>query len=260
MSRVIDAATELLALRSEHRIVVDLPEPLRPPDLATAYAIQEHVVNGLLPSDGARIGYKCACTSEIAQAALRIDRPVFGQLLSTTTSASGASLAADDFVHRVVEAEYGFRIGRDVEPAAGGHTPETIAPCIDAVIPSIEIVDHRFESWAIGALPIAADNAIHGWWVHGDPVSDWRGVDLADAAVTVERNAELVTDGSGSAVLGHPLTVMAWLANELPRYGRRLRSGDLVTTGVTTDVFEADAGDHIRATFAGIGSVELDFS
>ena len=60
-------------------------------------------------------------------------------------------------------------------------------------------------------------------------------------------------------VLGHPLTVMAWLADELPRFGKQLRAGDYVTTGVTTDVFEAEAGDELRAEFAGIGAVELRF-
>ena len=38
---------------------------------------------------------------------------------------------------------------------------------IDAVIPAIEIVDYRYEAWTIGALQVAADNAIHGAWVFG---------------------------------------------------------------------------------------------
>ena len=100
----------------------------------------------------------------------------------------------------------------------------TIAEHIDALIPGIEIVDYRFESWAVGALRIAADNAIHGWWLRGEPVTDWRGHDLAASAVSVTRNGELVTTGSGAAVLGHPLNVMAWLADELPRFGFELAS------------------------------------
>ena len=260
MNRTADSADELLELRASQRIVAELPEALRPTSLADAYAIQDLVVAGLLPAGTRPIGYKCACTSPIAQRALRIDRPLFGQLLSHTTSSTGAELAPDRFVHRVVEAEFGFRVARDVGPVADGHTHDSIADFIDAVIPAIEIVDHRFESWTVGALSVAADNAIHGWWVHGEPVADWRSIDLAAATVAVERNGELVTEGMGSNVLGHPLTVMAWLADELPRFGRQLCAGDLVTTGVTTDVFEADAGDHIRALFDGIGTVELRFT
>lgn len=255
--RIRAAADLLLDMRREQRIEPNLPPDLLPASPHDAYAIQDVVVDGLLAGIGERIGYKVACTSRIAQRALQIDGPLFGQLLSHTSSPSGATLRADRFVHRVVEAEFGLRIGADVTGLPGGHTEQSIAAYVDAVVPAIEIVDYRFESWAVGALPVAADNAIHGWWVYGDPVEDWRHLDLRAVEVEVERNGESVTRGSGAAVLGHPLTVMAWLADELERRGRPLRSGDLVTTGVTTDVFEAGAGDDVAASFDGIGTVEL---
>ena len=255
-----DAAAELLAMRATQRIEEDLPVGLRPGSFDEAYAIQTAVVAGL--SKGvAPIGYKCACTSPIAQAALAVEAPLFGRLLAHSTSRSGARLDSDGFVHRVIEAEYAFRLGSDVPSVDGGHTLETIAAHIDAVIPAIEVVDYRYEDWTIGALQVAADNAIHGWWVWGEPTVDWRAIDLtAPHGVSVERNGKVVTTGSGANVLGHPLAVMAWLADELPRRGLRLSVGDLVTTGVTTDVFEASAGDRIRATFAGVGQVELTFT
>lgn len=257
--RIEAAADELLAMRREQRIRVDLAADHRPSDLADAYAVQALLVERLLPAGAAPIGYKVACTSEIAQAALQVDRPLFGRLLPGTSSGSGAVLPADRFVHRVVEAEFAFRIGTDVTPRPGGHTHESISDHIDAALPAIEIVDHRFESWAIGALPIAADNAIHGWWIAGEPLESWSGLDLARAGVSVRRNGETVTTGTGAAALGHPLTVMAWLADELPKFGTALSAGDLVTTGVTTDVFEAVAGDHLLAEFDGLGVVEVGF-
>jgi 2-keto-4-pentenoate hydratase len=255
-----EAAAELLDMRANRRVVPDLPLPLRPQTLTDAYAIQDRVVAALVAqAGGRRIGFKVACTNEIAQAALQIDRPVFGRLMSQSTSPSGTTLAADQFTHRVIEAEFAFRIGVDVEPVDGGHTRATIAGHIDALIPGIEIVDYRFESWAVGALAIAADNAIHGWWLHGEPVADWGGHDLAASAVSVTRNGELVTTGSGAAVLGHPLNVMAWLADELPRFGVRLCRGDFVTTGVATDVFEVGAGDSCVADFGPFGRVTVAF-
>jgi 2-keto-4-pentenoate hydratase len=256
-----DVATELLDMRSSRRVVPDLPVGLRPQTLTDAYAIQHRVVAALVAQTGGRcIGFKVACTNEIAQAALQIDRPVFGRLMSQSTSPSGTTLAADRFMHRVIEAEFAFRVGVDVEPVEGGHTQTTIADRIDALTPGIEIVDYRFESWAVGALRIAADNAIHGWWVRGEPVTDWRGHDLAASAVSVTRDGELVTTGSGAAVLGHPLNVMAWLADELPRFGLQLRRGDVVTTGVATEVFEAGAGDSCVADFGPFGTVTVAFN
>lgn len=255
------AADHLLELRATQRVVRHLPEHLRPVDLADAYAIQDLVVAGVGRRAASRpTGYKCACTSPIAQQALHIDRPVFGRLMSHSTDRSGAVLDSGRFVHRVIEAEFGFRVDSDVGPVVGGHTHDSIRAHIGAVVPAIEIVDHRFESWTIGALPVAADNAIHGWWIHGDPIVDWQHLDLGSTAVVVERNGERVTDGSGANVLGHPLTVMAWLADELPRFGRQLLAGDLVTTGVTTDVFEASAGDRITSRFDGLGTCEVSFA
>lgn len=40
----------------------------------------------------------------------------------------------------------------------------------------------------------------------------------------------------------------------------RFAGWHFVTTGVTTDVFDASAGDALVATFEGIGAVELTFS
>lgn len=254
------AADELFDMRRTRRVEPDLPAGLRPSDLTEAYAIQAELVDRLLADGGDAIGYKCACTSEIAQEALRIDRPVFGRLLTPTTSRSGAELATDAFTHRVIEAEFGIRVGSDVPERGGGHTIESIAEHVEAVIPSIEIVDYRYADWSVGAFAVAADNAIHGWWVEGEPVTAWQDLDLASMAVTVRSNGELTTSGTGANVLGHPLSVLAWLADELPRFGRQLLAGDLVTTGVVTDVFEADRGDTITADFDGLGSVSLSFS
>ena len=254
------AAAELLDMRRTGRIADDLPADLRPAALAEAYTIQAALVDGMLAAGATPVGYKCACTSPIAQEALQIDRPVYGRLLPHSTSTSGVTLPADGFTHRVIEAEYGIRVARDVDERPGGHTSDSIAEYLDAVLPSIEIVDYRYVDWSVGALSVAADNAIHGWWITGEPIEDWRDLDLGSAPVTVRTNGEVTTTGTGTNVLGHPLNVMAWLADELPRFGGRLRAGDLVTTGVVTDVFEGQPGDHIVAEFAGLGSVEVSFT
>ena len=71
--------------------------------------------------------------------------------MSHSSRQSGSSLAANDFVHRVIEAEFAFRMGSDASPQAGGHTIESIATCIDAVLPAIEVVDYHYATWTIGA-------------------------------------------------------------------------------------------------------------
>jgi 2-keto-4-pentenoate hydratase len=253
------AAQHLLTHRQRQATMEDLPPDLRPASLAEAYRVQEVLVGRLLEgSGGAAIGYKVACTNAIAQEALKIDRPLFGRLLSSTTSDAPATLSADRFVHRVIEAEFGIRMGATVPEGSGPHSAATIARYVGEVLPSIEVVDHRFVDWSVGALSVAADNAIHGCWVKGEPATrDWKDLDLADHEVIVTVDGRVATTGKGSAVLGHPFNVVAWLADELPRFGRQLQAGDYITTGVCTDVFEAVAGQSVTADFGLLGSVAI---
>jgi 2-keto-4-pentenoate hydratase len=257
---VLAAAALLHELRRTGRIIDDLPAAHRPASLGDAYRVQAALIDRMLPAGSRRVGYKVACTSRVAQEALHVGRPLFGRLLAHSVHGDGALLRAGDFVHRVIESEFAFRIGRDVPVRPEGHTLDTVAACIDAVIPSIEVVDYHYEAWTVGALQVAADNAIHGCWIGGTPCTDWRNLDLAAATVGVTRNGVPVAHGSGAAVLGHPLEVMRFLADELPRFGLGLRAGDLVTTGVTTEVFEAEPGDVIESTFEGVGTVRVAFS
>jgi 2-keto-4-pentenoate hydratase len=260
MDRVTAACECLLELRRTRRPIAALPADVVPRSLAEGYQVQERLVQTLLDRSGGRpVGYKVACTSELAQKALGVDGPFFGVLLSSSSHRGPATLPASDFTVRCAEAEFGFEIAEDV-PAGPAYTAETVKDFIGAALPSIELVDHRYHDWqTVGAPSLLADNAIHGVWVAGEPYPGWRDVDFARHPVTLTVNGEKTFPGSGAAVLGNPLTVVAWLANELPRFGRRLRRGDRITTGVTTDIYLAQPGDRLTADFGPLGRVGLDF-
>jgi 2-keto-4-pentenoate hydratase len=262
-SRAQQAARFLIELR-EGRIspVPCLPESCAPRSLAEAYEAQQAFVDiRLARSGGAQIGWKIACTNPKAQAAVQVGHPVFGCLLSPYSSPTPVTLAAEQFRVRCIESEFAFRIGTDVPAIEPDYTVETIAGYVAEVMPSIEIVDHYFEDWSkMGAFALVADNAIHGAWIHGPPVAPAGAFDLAERRVTLRCHGELVQSGSGTAVLGDPLVALAWLASQLPRFGRRLKRGDYVTTGIATDVFLAEPGDELVAEFEGLGRVELNFS
>ncbi|HJZ91367.1 MAG TPA: hypothetical protein VKE40_10880 [Gemmataceae bacterium] len=260
MDRVTAACEYLYELRQTRRPVAALPADIVPRSLPEGYEVQDHLVRRLLDKSAGRpIGYKIACTSELAQRALGVDAPFFGILMSQSSHTSPARLRGADFTVRCAEAEFGFEMAADV-PAGPTYTADTIREFIGAALPSIEIVDHRYHDWqAVGAPSLLADNAIHGAWVAGEPYAGWRDIDFARHPVKLIVNGERTFPGSGAAVLGSPLNVVAWLANELPRFGRRLRRGDRVTTGVTTDIYLARPGDRLAADFGPLGRVALEF-
>ena len=255
------AADTLFDMRLSRRTVAALPPGAVPASLADAYRAQSLLVQKLLSRlGGTAIGYKAAATNLTAQRQMDVNGPFFGTLLSATSHRSPAVLPASAFTLRIVEAEFGFEMGEDVPPSDVPYTAESIAPFVAAAIPAIEVVDHRFHDWkAVGAPSLAADNAIHGAWVEGAPDRDWRGFDLSRHAVSVIVNGAPWRTGSGENVLGNPLNVVAWLANELPKHGRTLRRGEKVSTGTTAEVYFASAGDRVTADFGPLGRVEVRF-
>ena len=242
-----------------------IPDEVRPASLADGYVAQSGLVEGILACNGGSlIGYKAACTNAHAQELLSTDFPVFGRLFSNSCWRSGQVLAADSFPMLVLEPEFAFVIARDVPetgPSGTAWTRDTVLPYVGDMMPAIELVGHGFENWGVYDAPsLVADNAVHLGWVHGLPNSDWREIELADCRVELWVDDVVQRFGSGRNVLGHPMNVVAWLANTLPGHGHRLRAGDRVITGVSTDIYPASAGERIRADFGILGSVELTFS
>ncbi len=257
-----ETARFLQSLRTRRERVDELPPALLPRDLQSAYRAQALLVDGLCGHwGGETAGYKVALTNPAAQRMLGVGHPVFGHLFTARLHESGVTLRAADYVIRLIEVEIGFRMASDPPVLEGGHNRRSIADHVGALYPCIELVEHHFAGLdRFTPESLAADNAIHGAWIHGAPVADWRGLDLAAQPTRLLINGEERLTGSSGNVLGHPLEVVAWLANELPRYGLTLSRGDFVTTGVTTDViYPAEAGDRLAADFPGLGRVELCF-
>jgi 2-keto-4-pentenoate hydratase len=259
---VIRTGAQLLSqARIQHVRLTELPLTARPRNPEEAYDCQAVLVGQLLGHYGGEVcGYKVACTNPIAQRQLSVDSPFSGHLLSSFCFASPARLKASEFFMRVVEAEFAFQMARDLPPGGAPFSREEIVSAIEGLIPGVEIVDSRFESWTtIGAPSLIADNACNAAWVRGTLRKEWQNLDLAAQPVRVMVNGRLVREGSGSAVLGHPLNALEWLVNNLASRGIALKAGQYVTTGITTEVYMAEPGDRIIADFGEVGTAEVEF-
>ncbi len=259
VERTNRAADILYRLRRAVTSVDELPGESRPEDLSAGYEIQNELVDQLEAKyGGTAIGYKIACTNAHAQQLLNTDAPVFGRLSSCFTYSSPAKISGTAFSILGIEPEFAFRISRDVPTSEAPYSSETIINFVAGVIPAIELVGHRFSGWNVFDAPtLVADNAVHQAWIRGTEVKEWRQLNFSEHAVELIVNGDVALRGHGANVLGNPLSALAWLANELPRWGRSLKAGDLVTTGTCTDVYTAKIGDSIRANFGELGSVAL---
>ncbi len=117
MERAGLTADYLLAARQGRRAILSMPVEAIPRSPDEAYRAQDRLVAKLLERSGGRlVGYKVAATNPAAQQLLKVDGPFFGQMLSTLTFRSPASLPSSDFDVRCIEAEFGVEMGEDLPP------------------------------------------------------------------------------------------------------------------------------------------------
>lgn len=236
-----------------------MPENLRPSSLAEGYTVQRAHVEA---HGGQPIGYKVAATSAKAQSALSVEAPFYGRLLDSTSrlDCATASWPADDFLVGLIEPEFAVRLAANLPEQDRPYDQETVAAAVGSLHPAIEIVDSAYgrEDWmSAGAANLIADNAAHGAFLLGPGVRDFSAMELADHKVTLSVDGALIGSGSGANALGHPFSVLAWLANELVAQGWFLRAGDLVTTGVVAPFVHLEPRQTARADFGSLGQVSV---
>lgn len=230
-----------------------------PKDEKEAYAIQAELVTRLGDGAGIPIGYKIGATSEKARAFLSCDGPFYGRIMSGGCQQSPARLAAKDFNLRLIEPEFAFTLGTALPPRAEAYTQDEVTAAIALAFPAFEVVNSALENWnQQGVLAITADNGVHGAFVAGEAVEDWRDHDLATLEVSFVKNGEMLGTGTGANALGHPLAALTWLVNVLSINGQGLQAGEVVTTGVVTPFTTAEAGDHLQADFGVFGKISLE--
>jgi 2-keto-4-pentenoate hydratase len=236
------------------RRLAQLPPHLRPRTRRDGYAIQAR----LEPRSSAPLfGWKIAATSAAGQQHINVDGPLAGRLLREKVFESGADLPFGANHMRVAEAEFAFRMGRDLSPRSEPYTVDEVVAAVDALHPAIEVPDSRFDDFTIvGAPQLIADNACAHLFVLGPPApADWRDIDLVEHRVIGTVVGTVAREGKGANVLADPRLALAWLANELSALGMTLRANEVVTTGTCLVPLPIAPGAHVVMDFGRFGVV-----
>ncbi|MDX6702001.1 MAG: 2-keto-4-pentenoate hydratase [Baekduia sp.] len=225
-----------------------------------AYAVQRAWA-GLRAAAGERtLGRKIGLTSPGMRAQMQVDEPDYGDLwASRHTRAPGgvATIATAPFLQPRVEGELAFLLGRDLGLAAVDE--DEVRAATAAVAPALEVVDSRIADWRIALVDTIADNASYGGFSVGAWVPALLEADLVALPMQVSRNGEVVVDETGAAVMGSPLTAVAWLANKLGGFGIGLRAGDIVLSGSFGRAVDVVAGDEFAIAVPGTGGLVARF-
>ena len=250
-------ARAFLALR-EAKGAAPLPDA--PADVAEAYRLQFEAERILAAEKGyAPIGWKIGATNAGARANFKLDDQFLGRLYRQMTLASPARLPATAGLYRAYEAEFVLELGADLDTTKGPVDAAAVRAATRRVGCAIEMVG--------GFIPMAPPHGAHSLiadfagcanWIQGPMTSDVAGLDLDAASVTFSLDGEAKAQGKGANVDGGPFGATAWLANALAKLGRRLKAGDLITTGTAIAPCPY-AGDGKRAVadFGALGKVEV---
>jgi 2-keto-4-pentenoate hydratase len=254
--QIEQAATLLWDHWQSGRRLKALPDSCRPSTRQEGYAVQAHLGGR---SAHPLFGWKIAATSAAGQAHIAVEGPLAGRLLRERVRDSGETVPFGANHMRVVEAEFAFRMGRDLRPRACPYDTADVLAAVESLHPAIEIPDSRFDDFTqAGAPQLIADNACAHYFVLGAPCPDsWRTTDLVRHAVVGRLSSGMARDGAGANVLGDPRVALAWLVNELSALNLTLHAGEVVTTGTCLVPLAIAPGDRFTADFGPLGVVDV---
>ncbi len=260
----------MLSVATRDELAADLAqaersrEPIAPltagyPDIDVVDAYEIQLINiRQRVAEGARVvGHKVGLSSLAMQQMMGVDEPDYGHLLDEMQVFEDTPVKAGRFLYPRVEVEVGFILAEDLPGA--GCTEDDVLAATEALVPSIELIDTRITDWKIALCDTIADNASSAGFVLGRSRVSPGDLDVKTIDAVLTRNGEVVAEGRSDAVLGNPVTAVAWLARKVESFGVRLRKGDVVLPGSCTRAIDARAGDEFLADFTGLGSVRLSF-
>ena len=259
------AATLLAALRlredGQDAPLSELPDDCRPATLDDAYDIQDRLRAQLSEqAPGPQVGWKIGCTTPVMQRYLDIPHPCAGTLYRSRLHRDRVVLAEADFFELGLECEIAVRLGDDIPLRHDGHDADSVAAAVGGVMASVEIVEHRFVDFRQTSTPslVADDFFSAGCVIGAESTLDSLG-DLATISGGFALDAaDPEEGGTGAAILGHPLTALAWLAEHLASRGDRLRAGQIVTLGSVVKTIYPKAGQRVEARFDRLPPVTIE--
>jgi 2-keto-4-pentenoate hydratase len=256
--QVREALAADLAEAERSRVAID-PLTSGNPDIDVVDAYEIQLINiRQRVAEGARVvGHKVGLSSEAMQKMMNVDEPDYGHLLDDMQVFEDRPVATGKYLYPRVEVEVGFVLADDLP--GQGCTEDDVLAATAAFAPAIELIDTRIKDWKIRLCDTIADNASSAGWVLGEARVSPKDIDIQNIDAVLTRNGEVVAKGRSDAVLGNPVTAVAWLARKVDSFGVRLKAGDIVLPGSCTKAFDATPGDDFVADFDGLGSVRLSF-
>ena len=259
---ILSAAKMLFEHRLNKSGLKKLPNHLRPNNIEESYKIQNELnILYLTLSDNYGIGKKVGCTNILAQKQLDIYEPFYGNIYSKFSNTSECNLKLKNFYKPYIEPEISFRIKEDININKKNLKISDANFLFDAMIPSIEIVDFRFDEdiKKAGVNNIIASNAASEYWIRSKDTFLINEIDMEDHKVDLYIDNVIADSGNTNLVLDNPINSAIWLLNKLSDIGEPMLKGQFISTGTCTKAIQINKKCKITADFGNLNKVEIEF-
>jgi 2-keto-4-pentenoate hydratase len=247
------AAEAVRDARRDRKTISRISETHAISGLDAAYAVAEINTRHRHEAGGRVVGMKVGLTSKAVQQQLGVDQPDFGILFDDMEFLNGQDIPMSRLIQPKVEAEVAFVMGRDLDVQAPSYAE--FLSSLAFALPAIEVVDSVIADWKITLVDTVADNASSGLFVLGDQPITLGCLSLGEIGMTMDKNGQQVSIGTGAACLGHPLRAAFWLARTMAARGTHLRAGQVILSGALGPMVPVGVGDLITVRIGALGTV-----
>jgi 2-oxo-hept-3-ene-1,7-dioate hydratase len=255
----ISTIADELAVAERDRTTVPLLT-VRHPGMTVedSYAVQNEWRRRGIAAGRRPIGRKIGLTSKAMQAATGITEPDYGAMFADAVFDNGSVIEHGQFSNVRIEVELGFVLS---EPLEGPRvTVFDVLRATEYVVPALEILSSRIELQGRTIVDTISDNAGFGAMIYGGNPVRIGETDLRWVSALLYRNETIEESGVAAAVLNHPATGVAWLADKLAEHGDRLEAGEIVLAGSFTRPMWVERGDTVLADYGPLGTISCRFA
>lgn len=250
-------ADELAAAEHERRTVPLLTARYSDMTVADAYAVQNEWRRRGIAAGRRPVGRKIGLTSKVMQEATGITEPDYGAIFADMVFENGSVIEHAQFGNVRIEVELAFVLADDL--AGPDITIFDVLRATEYVVPAVEILCSRIEMEGRTIVDTISDNAAMGAMVYGGTPVGPADVDIRRVSALVYRNEIIEDSGVAAAVLNHPATSVAWLANKLAEHSDRLAAGEIILAGSFTKPMWVHPGDTIWVDYNELGTISCRF-
>lgn len=221
--------------------------------LEEAYDIQRLSMENRKKRGEKVVGYKLGFTSYAKMEQMGVHDLIWGILTDEMTIDTGETVSLNRWIHPRAEPEIAFRVGKDIPKEI---SLEEVPQYIDKMASAIEIIDSRYKNFKFSLEDVVADNCSSTGYVLGK-WHDLKPNDIADLAIHLKINDEIVEKGKTSAILDNPLKSIVELSRLASEAGLKIEKGQVILAGAATAAVYLKPNDEIESELEGLGKVNF---